>query len=197
VTWRPDYITTAQLKSYRKITHTDLDAELAVAITAASRAIDRHTNRQFGSVAAELRYYTAEPNYRRGVWIVDVDDIMTTAGLVVTIGGVTTTDYTLEPRNAAAEGMPWTRLVIEVDAVTVPTGETGEIGATGAWGWTAVPGAVAMAARIQAGRFSVRQESLYGVAGSPADGTGLRLLSRVDPDVGVSLAGYVRPRMPR
>jgi hypothetical protein len=54
-----------------------------------------------------------------------------------------------------------------------------------------------MAARIQAGRFSIRQESLYGVAGSPAAGSELRLLARVDPDVGVSLANYVRPRGPR
>lgn len=199
MTWQPDYITTAQLKAYRKITHADLDADLAVAITAASRAIDKHCNRQFGAVAApELRYYTAWPNYRRGVWSIPIDDLMTAAGLVVTIGGVATTDYALEPLNAAAEGVPWTTLIIESDATVVPTGETGEVAATGTWGWSAVPTAVAMAARLQSARFSVRQESIYGVAGAPADGgSPLRLLSRVDPDVGVSLANYVRPRMPQ
>ena len=41
-------------------------AELASAISAASRAIDNHTNRQFGKVAApEEREYTARPNYER------------------------------------------------------------------------------------------------------------------------------------
>jgi hypothetical protein len=196
--WAPDYITTAQLKTYRKITNADLDTELALAVTGASRAIDRHCNRQFGVVSvAELRYYTAWPNYRRGVWVVDIDDLMTQTGLVVTIDGTTVTDYTLESLNAAAESRPWTRLIVEADAATTPTGVTGELGITALWGWTAVPSAVLLAARIQAGRFSVRQESLYGIAGATDTGTALRLLSRVDPDVGVSLADYVRPRGPR
>ena len=42
------------------ITDTDDDVQIALAVTAASRAIDRRTNRQFGLVAApEARYYTA------------------------------------------------------------------------------------------------------------------------------------------
>jgi hypothetical protein len=57
--WAPDYITTAELKSFLGINDAIDDAQLAIAITAASRAVDRVTNRQFGQVAAaEARLYT-------------------------------------------------------------------------------------------------------------------------------------------
>jgi hypothetical protein len=46
---------------------------------------------------------------------------------------------------------------------------------------------------LQASRFYARRDSPYGVAGSPDLGSEVRLLSKVDPDVAVSLADYVRP----
>jgi hypothetical protein len=58
--WAPDYITAEQLAAYLRITDDDDDVELAIAVGAASRAIDNHTNRQFGKVdAAEQRLYTS------------------------------------------------------------------------------------------------------------------------------------------
>jgi hypothetical protein len=96
--------------------------------------------------------------------------------------------------NAAAEGKPWTRLLVDADSAVVPTGAEYEVAATVIWGWTAFPKAVTLAARLQASRFHSRRDSPYGVAGSPDTGSEMRLLARVDPDVGVSLRGLVRPR---
>jgi len=193
--WAPDYVTDVELKAYLRISDTGDDAELAVVATASSRAIDLHTNRQFGKVAAaEQRLYTARYDHERCRWVIDIDDLMTTTDLVILVGGVALTDYVKEPVNAAAKGRPWTRLVVDKDSAVVPTGEEYEVAGTAIWGWTAVPNSVKLAARLQASRFHSRRDSPYGIAGSPDAGSEMRLLSRVDPDVGVSLRSFVRPR---
>jgi Phage gp6-like head-tail connector protein len=194
MTWAPDYVTLAELKSYLRISDTDDDAQLALYITAASRAVDDYAHRQFGKVATtEARVYPARWDRHRGRWVVEVDDLQTTTGLVVQIGGVAVTDYVLEPRNAVLKGLAWTTLVLGTAAEAVPT-VTDEYAVTGtaAWGWTAVPSAIMLATRLQAARFSARRDSPYGIAGSPDQGSELRLLARVDPDVAVSLSKYER-----
>jgi hypothetical protein len=193
--WAPDYVTLAAMKGYRRIADTVDDTELSVIITAASRAIDTHCNRQFGRVAApELRMYTARPDYERGAWVVDIDDLDDATGLAVSIGGVAVTSYTLEPVNAVVKGLAWTRLVIGTAGAVQPTGADNEVSGTAMWGWTTTPVAVTHAARLQSSRFVSRRDSPYGVAGSPEQGSEMRLLARVDPDVGVSLRHYVRRR---
>jgi hypothetical protein len=194
VTWKPDYLTVGEYKAYARLTDTLDDAEIAIYITAASRAIDRHTHRQFGKVAAELRYYDAWYHYDRGQWVVTIDDLMDLTGVAITIGGVALTGYTLEPRNAAAEGRPYTRLVVPQSSSVSPEGTAGEVGFTAPWGWSAVPVPVTSACRLQVNRFAARRDSPYGIAGSPSDGSELRLLAKLDPDVAVSLSDYVRPR---
>jgi hypothetical protein len=198
--WAPDYLTVAELRAYRSLDVDDTaeDVDLAVSITAASRAIDRHCNRQFGIVAApELRYYTAWYDSERCRWVVDIDDLATTTGLVLEVDGEAVTTYKLGPRNAVAKGKVWTQLYLDDDSECQPTGAEDEIEMTASWGWPAFPVSVKQAAYIQSQRFSKRKESPYGIAGSPEAGTEMRLLSRVDPDVGVALADYVRPRRPQ
>lgn len=195
--WKPDYITAAKLKAYVRVDDALDDVQVAVAVTTASRAIDNHTNRQFGKVdAPEERFYTAWPDYDRGLWVIDIDDLMSVSGLVVTVDGTTLTSdgYTKEPVNAAAEGKPWTRLAVKSTSSVQPTGADHEIAVVALWGWTTVPVPVEQAAYLQGSRFLSRRESPYGIAGSPDTGSELRLLARVDPDVGVALRDYVRPR---
>lgn len=194
MSWQPDYITAAELVAFARTDSVD-NAEAAVAVSSSSRAIDRHTNRQFGLIdMAEVRYYTPRWNCRRGRWVVDIDDLMTTTGLVVATAAGTITEYDLEPRNAAAEGKPWTRIVIRPANTVKIKGEDSEFGNTGRWGWTSVPVPVKQAAKLQGSRFLHRRDSPYGIAGSPTQGSELRLLARVDPDVAVSLTDFVRPR---
>lgn len=199
--WAPDYISSAQYKAYRRISDTVDDTEIASAITAASRAIDNTTCRQFGQVAsAEARVYTPEWDRHRNRWVIVIDDLDTTTGLVVTIvNGTTTTtitsaNYTLEPRNAVLKGMVWTQLVLGTSAEATPSlsNPLDSAGITAKWGWSTQPTAVTQAAKVQTHRFLSRRESPYGVAGSPQDGSELRLLARVDPDVAVMLGKYVR-----
>ncbi|NIL59971.1 phage gp6-like head-tail connector protein, partial [Salinispora arenicola] len=68
----------------------------------------------------------------------------------------------------------------------------GELTITAPWGWPAIPTAVVLATQLQASRLLTRRDSPYGVAGSPQDGSEMRLLARVDPDVEVVLRPYVR-----
>lgn len=205
--WAPDYVELDELKNYLRIPLDDTqdDDELALYITAASRAVDEHTNRQFGKTEAPAtRTYTGGAgqvwyNGTRGVWVVEIDDLMSAAGLAVTVTDVgTVTDYALEPLNAAADGMPWTSLVIATassvqPSASYPTYLSVEVAAN-VWGWTATPAAAKLATRLQASRFSIRRESPFGVAGSPEQGNELRLLSKLDPDVAVALKRYRRPR---
>jgi hypothetical protein len=193
--WAPDYITSAELKAYKRIGDAVDDTEVAQAITGAARAIDRATARQFGQVAtAEARIYTPEWDRRRNRWLIAIDDLDTTTGFALEIDGTAVTDYTLEPRNAVAKGMVWTQLVLGLDAEATPSRSdpTDAAEATGKWGWTATPTAVKLANKLQASRFLARRESPFGVAGSPQDGSELRLLAMVDPDVKVALGKYVR-----
>jgi len=48
------------------------------------------------------------------------------------------------------------------------------------------------ACKLQTGRFNKRLQALFGVAGSPADGSEVRLLAKLDPDVAVMLVDYTR-----
>lgn len=192
--WAPDYITSAELKAYARISHADDDAQVADAIAAASRAIDRHALRQFGVVgAAELRYYTAEWDRRVRRWIIPVDDLMTTTGLVVTVdGGDTITSYRTEPRNNVAKGRPWEVITVGTDSAVLPDTAEDAMAITGLWGWTAVPTSVKAACKLQANRFLNRRDSPYGVAGSPDTGSELRLLAKLDADIKPMLAGFCR-----
>lgn len=198
--WAPDYITLDQLKDFLRIPLADLDDDvfLAAYIGTASRAIDNECNRQFGKVdAPEERVYTQWwYDGERGRWVIDIDDLMSTVGVTATIDGVALApaDYHLEPRIAVQEGKPWTRLAVRRDSAVQPTGVEPELAMTAPWGWTTVPDGAVESAYLQSSRFSSRRGSPYGVAGSPEQGSELRLLARVDPDVAVSLRGLKRPR---
>lgn len=188
--WAPDYVTDSELKAYLRISDTVDDAQIALAITAASRAVDRHTNRQFGLTAAvEDRTYTARWDSDRCKYVVYVDDFMTEVGLVVEDdAGTAITDYVLKPSNSSDKGEPWTHLVLNSGANCREDG----LVVTAKWGWTAVPTTVKQATLLQASRFFKRRDAPFGVAGSPELGSELRLLAKVDPDVAVVLGPYLR-----
>lgn len=192
--WAPDYATTAELKAYLRIGDAVDDAQIALAVTAASRAVDRHTNRQFGLIAAaEARKYTAFWDTGRCRYVVPIDDLMTQVGLTITTEDGTVDVFDLKPANAVAEGRPWTSIVVDPDAAVKPTHRVEDgVTVTARYGWTAVPDAVKQATLLQASRFFKRRDAPFGVAGSPDVGSELRLLAKVDPDVAVVLGPYMR-----
>lgn len=191
--WAPDYVTLSEMREFLRISDSDDDVLLAVAISAASRAIDQHTGRQFGQVdAAEERVYTARWDRRRCRWAIDVDDLMDDADLELWTDAGQVDTVALEPRNAEARSRPWTRIVVDPDSDTLPSATVDGVTITGLWGWDSVPTPVKQATLLQASRFHARRDSPYGIAGSPDLGSEMRLLARVDPDVAVALTPYRR-----
>lgn len=198
--WAPDYASTSDVKAYTRIPDTDDDAQIALALTAASRAVDRVCGRQFGLVAApEARYYTPQWDSKVCRWVVKCDDLMTTTGLIVMHDPgddgtyeATVDDYALRPVNAAPKGRPWTHLALLFTSSAHLVVREASIEVTARWGWTAIPDAVKQATILQASRILKRRDAPFGVAGSPDSGSEIRLLARVDPDVAVILNSYVR-----
>lgn len=201
---RPQYATLAELKAHLRITDTNDDAALTLCLEAASRAIDQFANRPFGLTGSAIqRLYTWHGDCVDGHQAVQIDDLMTTVGLVVTADTagtftysttlVVNTDFDLYPFNAIADGVPFTHIVRRDTSVLpwpAPQGRVRAFSVVGNWGWTTVPSAVEVATLIQAARFFVRRDSPYGIAGSPDLGSEVRLLAKVDPDVAASLAAY-------
>jgi len=196
MTWAPDYAARADLAAYARITDAVDNDQLDLALTAASRAVDQFTRRQFGLLSGvEARIYTAVWDAYRCRWVVVIDDLMDATGLTVTMPTGTVDLYAKQPANAAQWARPWTRLVVDKAAAFSPTGAEGEVTVTAKWGWTAVPTTVKQATLLQASRVFARREAPFGVAGSPDMGSELRLLEKVDPDVAVMLIPYVRNRV--
>jgi hypothetical protein len=190
--WKPNYVTVEQAKEYLRIPETDTadDVRLGLDVAAASRAIDRATNRQFGKLeAAAVRYYTAQYDCDRG-WFISIDDLQDLTGVEVTSSGATITDYRLAPLNAASEGRPYTELVF--GSTVKPDTTYGGVGVLAPFGWTTVPDTIKDASLLQTARFFKRSDAPFGVAGSPESGSEMRLLAKVDPDVAVMVADYVR-----
>lgn len=201
--WSPDYLTRDELAAYVRIEDAADDAQITLAITAASRAVDHACRRQFGTVAAPIeRYYTARLDPELSRMAVDIDDLASATGLEVhadTDGDDTfadeVTSYSLRPRNAPADGEPYTQLVVGRGAsVGFPSTED-SVRVTGTFGWSAVPEAIKEATALQASRLLSRRDSPYGVAGSPTNGSEVRLLAKLDPDVDVIVAPYRRARL--
>lgn len=200
------YASVAELKAHLRITDTDDDAPLAVALAAASKAIEDATYRTFGLTgSAVARFFDYEGLHIEGRCAVKIADLQTTVGLVVTgdfdgsyayaTSLTLGTDFDLYPWNAAADGVPWTHIVFRPSNANFGTycaPAARLLTVTANWGWTAVPTTVKQACLIQAARFFMRRDAWAGVAGSPDLGNELRLLSELDVDVAPMLNGYRR-----
>lgn len=201
------YCDGTQLKAALGIPSSDTgdDAALERAIESASRLIDRYCSRFFydsGSATAK-KFRADDP------WVLPVPDFSTTTGLVVKTdttgdGSYDTTwsstgspaDYQVEPFDADDDGWPYTSIVA-TDDKTFPTGgRLPAVQVTAQWGWTAVPEPVVEACIIQASRIFKRvREAPFGVAALTIDGAGIRITSRLDPDVQLMIDGYRRLRI--
>lgn len=195
--WSPDYLSLAAGKAFLRVSDSMDDTEIQGWITSASRAIDGWCNRQFGQLAAPAARVYRRPAVWDPVaclWVVQIDDVQDVTGM--TVGGVAfaSSSAVLLPDNAPADGMPWTAVGFPDRPDVSYYGAPVTLAMVARWGWTAFPAQVPAAAKLQLNRWNARRDSPFGVAGSPSDGSELRLLAKLDPDVKVTLAGLVRPK---
>ena len=206
-----DYTDKDTFKVFAKIKAEDTtdDANIAIWITAASRAIDRAAGRMFSPPAdtAVTRLFTLSQLHqgevypfiynpflpRRWAPNVEIDDLFDVSSVVVTDWQTGTaldmTNARYKPYNAAAKGKPYTEIVWPLGTITV-AGD-GQLQVVAKFGWPSIPSSVVGACLLQTNRWYVRQKSPYGIAGATQMGNDLRLMNKLDPDVD-QLLGDVR-----
>ncbi|BBY43239.1 hypothetical protein [Mycolicibacterium celeriflavum] len=201
--WAPQYVTADELAAWHSesIDPVENEAELTLAVEAASRAIDKATGRCFGQVASnETRWYT--PEFYRDRWLIDIDDLMSDDALVIEVDRDGTpeaaiTAYKLTPINAAAIGRPWTRIEVLPSSAVKPNGLRNGVRVSARWGWSAIPSAIRYATLVQAARFYDRRNGIGGTLTSKqVDDVSMAwaasAIQDLDPDVLTTIAGYRR-----
>lgn len=208
--WEPDYITVDQFKDYVKIKQEDTtdDAFIALDIAGASRSIDACCSnrqnglgafRQFGKSDTPLTfYYTPRWDADSARWVIETDDLISDAGLVLEVDQdnddiyeAAITDYVLRPRDAPSKNRPYTQISIGINSSVQPYEwpDSARV-TTNQWGWSAVPDVIVRATYLQAHRFNKRRVSPFGVKGSPQKQTQQNILAEVDADVEQMLRTY-------
>ena len=146
-----NYCTSDELKSRLQIGSTTDDYEIALAVAAASRAIDRYTSRYFYRVTDTLTYVPDD------LYHVCTDDLVSVTTLATDPAGTTATGGTfpvtwpagswqLTPYNPGDPGEPWPYTKIRaVGSLTFPwvvpqvLMRQDRVQVTGVFGWPAVP----------------------------------------------------------
>lgn len=175
------------------------DTMLESIVQGVSRLIDNYCGRKFYADTVDAtRYYTAE---FATVLFLD-DDLISVTTLKTDADGDrtyettwATTDYDLEPLNAALDGAPYTRISVPPSGnYTFPTIAKG-VQLVGKFGYAAtVPSPVKEACLLQCERIYKRKDAVFGVIGSAEMGQ-MMVLPKLDPDVQLLLSGYQRVRV--
>ena len=181
------YVTLNEVKDALNLEDSIDNAALEVAIATASRQIDDYCGRFFYKDGTELlpatRYYTPTD-----YWILPTDDFVSISQIATDdnfdrlYGTVWTTDDSMfEPVNNPSRGWPMSR-ILAVGAYVFPWNLPQSVRVRGVFGWSTVPYEVKTAAKIQASRLFLRNQSPFGIAGNTDLGT-VRLAAKLDADV--------------
>jgi hypothetical protein len=181
------YVTLNEVKDALNLEDSIDNAALEVAIATASRQIDDYCGRFFYKDGTELlpatRYYTPD-NW----WILPVDDFVSITQLATddffdqnysTIWNIS--DRMFEPVNNPSRGWPRNR-ILAIGSYVFPQLLPQSVRVRGVFGWSEVPYEVKTAAKIQASRLFLRNQSPFGIAGNTDLGT-VRLAAKLDADV--------------
>jgi hypothetical protein len=181
------YTTLNEVKDSLNLDDSIENAALELAIATASRMIDDYCGRFFykdgTEVAPATRYYTPTDFYT-----VQVDDFVSLSEIATddnfdqlyqTIW--TATDRMFEPVNNPSRGWPLSR-ILAIGSYVFPANLPQSVRLRGIFGWSSVPYEVRTAAKIQASRLFLRNQSPFGIAGNTDMGT-VRLAAKLDADV--------------
>jgi hypothetical protein len=199
------YLSPDQLKSTLEMTGTSFaDADVTLAIGAASRAVDEITGRRFwlDSDNTKIRYYTP-----RSAKLLQIDDLVALGTNAISIDRAGTgtysevwtngVDYVLEPFNGPAENPARPYETVRVRYLTTgrwfPVWIEKSVQVTGQFGWAQIPDDVTAATGILAAKLLRRsREAPFGIITAGMDvGVAMRI-SRTDPDVYMLLRDYTR-----
>jgi hypothetical protein len=197
-----DYVQLEDLKATLELTgQAYADADIALAITAASRGIDNLANRRFylDADANQVRYYTADDcDFLR------IDDLVELTSLTVSAAGdatygdtwVQNTDFVLGPLNAPANGWPWSTISSHPNGSFAFNSYPRAVKITGRFGWPEVPYAVKEATVVLATKLMRRaREAPFGVVSFGLEMGGAMRIARTDPDVMFLVGPYIRGRV--
>ena len=181
------YTTLNDVKAALNLEDSMDNAALEMAIATASRQIDDYCGRFFYKdgtpEAPATRYYTPTDYYIQPVDdFVSISEIATDDNFDRLYGTVWTADDSMfEPVNNPSRGWPMTR-ILAVGSYVFPWNLPQSVRVKGVFGWSAVPYEVKTAAKIQASRLFLRNQSPFGIAGNTDLGT-VRLAAKLDADV--------------
>jgi len=181
------YTTLNDVKAALNLEDSIDNAALEVAIATASRQIDDYCGRFFykdgTEIAPATRYYSPD-----NAWTLATDDFVSISEIASddnfdrTYATVwETSDFMVEPVNNPSRGWPLTR-VLAVGSYIFPNTLPQSVRLKGVFGWSAIPYEVKSAAKIQASRLFLRNQSPFGIAGNTDLGT-VRLAAKLDADV--------------
>lgn len=181
------YCTLNDVKSALNLDDSAENASIELAIATASRQIDDYCGRYFykdgTEIAPATRYYTPDNH-----WTLPTDDFVSISEIASddnfdrnysTVWSAS--DSMVEPVNNPSRGWPLTR-ILAVGSYIFPATLPQSVRVKGVFGWSAIPYEVKTAAKIQASRLFLRNQSPFGIAGSTDIGT-VRLAARLDADV--------------
>lgn len=182
-----DYITAAELKATLSMTGTTFaDADIADAVTAASRAIDEYCSRRFFVTALdETRYFTPRRLY------VDLGDLASLTSFATDAGGGTTfadtwainTDLLLHPLNADLDAVPWNRAHRHPNSSKVWPPYPRSVKVVGKFGWTTAPAHVTQACTIIAQQLLIAARNAPLGFSAGLDGSPATRIAQIDPRV--------------
>jgi hypothetical protein len=181
------YTTLNEVKSALNLDDSMENGGIELAIATASRMIDDYCGRFFyqdGTVLAPAtRYYTPQDFYTVSVDdFVSLSEIATDDNFDQLYNTVWEADDSMfEPVNNPSRGWPRNR-ILAVGAYVFPANLPQSVRLKGIFGWPSVPFEVKTAAKIQASRLFLRNQSPFGIAGNTDIGT-VRLAAKLDADV--------------
>jgi hypothetical protein len=179
------------------------DADMQLAINAASRGIDDALERRFylDPDATSVRYYTPSESNLRLLPITDLA-VLTSVMIDRTGDGVyeetwtNGTDFVLEPLNAPSElpAQPYTQIrARRYSGRWFPCYIEKSVQVTGQFGWASIPEEIRAATSILAGKLLRRQrEAPFGIVTVGIDQGAAMRIARTDPDVYALINHYSR-----
>ena len=175
------YATLTDLSRHLQIPDAADDAVLEVALAAAEGQVDAWCRRTFDTVDPDSDEPTTRTFHFRGTHL-DVGDVV--AVDTITVEGEEVEGFRLWPDNNLADRRPYQTVVFDLDVY-------GKVEVEGWFGWPETPAEVRQATVLQAARLAQRRNAQFGVASVPGmDGSGMRLLAKLDADVELLLAPY-------